>query len=251
MLIKVLNKVQKVLNKIGEIFTATEAVNKDAVATDGLGQASANDLPNDSVKNGESNLSDIEILPQNNSTNNGTVQVNYQSNEKVIVKNLSDVENYIEKFAKQNADFSDISKEKLYEFADNVELTEFFSKLSDERLKELLSKLNTEANNKVWSKAQNFTPSEEAPNNEASSSCSENQEVNLQGVDLDTLRDMFKQYAFHNVMQGLNDKEKFSELEEHLNDATLYIPNYINKGYQTDIKGRDISGDNYPLQIED
>lgn len=210
------------------------------VYTEGPGQAVvqiANDLP-------------IEIFPQNDSTNNGPVQVLYQANEKVITKNCSDVKNYIEKFAKQNADFSEISKEKLYEFADNVELTEFFSKLNDERLKELLSRLNTEANNKVWSKTQNFTSSEEAPNNDASSP-SENQEVNLQDVDPATLRDIFKQYAFHNVMQGLNDKEKFSELVEHLNDVTLYIPNYINKGYQTDMNGKDISGDNSPLQIED
>ena len=249
MLIKVLNKVQKVLNNVSEIFTATEAVNKDVVATEDLGQMSvqiADDLPDNAVKKAEPDLRDIEIFPQNDSTDNSSVQILYQENEKVIVKNLSDVENYIETFAKQNADFSEVSKEKLYEFIDNGELTEFFSKLNDERLKELLSELNTKAN----TKAQNFFSSEEAPNND-SSSPSENQEVNLQDVDPVTLRDMFKQYAFHNVMQGLNDQEKFSELGKHCHSATLYIPNYINKGYQTDIDGKDISGDYSPFQIED
>jgi hypothetical protein len=246
MLQKVLNKVQKVLNNIGEIFTAPETVNKDAVTIDGLGQAgvqTADDLPDDFATKAEPDSRDIEIFPQNDSTDNSTGQVLYQDNEEVTKKDC------IEKFAKQNADFSEMSKEKLYEFVENGELTEFFNKLNDERLKEIVSELNTEANNKVWSKAQNFIPSEEAPNND-SSSPSENQEVNLQDVDPATVRDMFKQYAFHNVMQGLNDQEKFSELVEHLNDVTLYIPNYINKGYQTDISGKDISGDHSSLQIE-
>lgn len=252
MLKKVLNKVQKVLVNIG-IFNTTEAVNEARIVNDGLGQAGVQ-IADNFVTKDESSLSNTKIFSQNDSTDNSTVQVLYQENEEVKdevkTKDWVNVENYIEKFTKQNADFSEVSKERLYEFAENGELTKFFSELNDERLKELLSELKTETNTRVQVKAQNFSPSEEVTNNDPSSP-SENPKVNIHEIDPATLRDMFKQYAFHNVMQGLNDQEKFSELVEHLNDATLYIPNYINKGYQTDINGRDISGDNSPLQIED
>jgi hypothetical protein len=39
--------------------------------------------------------------------------------------------------------------------------------------------------------------------------------------------------------------QKFSELVAHFNDATLYIPNYINKGYQTDINGKEVMTTHY------
>jgi hypothetical protein len=245
---KVSNNFRKVLSKI---LTFTGSADKDIVVTAVVSHDDTNtlhDCPGDSTGTASLNIADNKMFFHDNSGENHIIPNLLQV--KVIVKDQSNVEDCVEKFVEQDKIFSEISRSKLHEFADNVELSEFFSQFNDERIKEIISELNTYTNTKAQPKDQNYAYSEEE-SGEGEYYYSKEQKVNIQEVDVSILRNMFKQYAFHNVIQGLNNQEKFRELEKHLDDATLYIPNYINKGYQTDINGQDISGDNSLPQIED
>lgn len=195
------NNFRKVLSKI---FTFTGSADKDIVVTDGVVHDDTKilpDHPDDSTGTVLLNIADNKMFSHDNSGESHIIPRLLQ----VKVKDQSNVEDCVEKFVEQDKNFFKISRSKLHEFADNVELSEFFSQFNDERIKEIISELNTYTNTKAQPKDQNYACSEEELG-EGEYYYSEEQKVNIQEVDTSILRNMFKQYAFHNVIQGLNNK---------------------------------------------
>lgn len=120
----------------------------------------------------------------------------------------------------------EISKEGLYELVENGEFSTFFNILESKDQHDVLSKLYSAKKHKA---SPDFSYKEMDDE-----TIVENQP---QSNEAKTLQQMFQKYAPHTVIQALGDKEKWDDLFSHLDDDTLYVPNYTCKKYEAELKG--------------